>query len=66
MTCAETIDLLTEYPIEMRWVQVFGDRIETGVFGLPDGSFARTSCDAEWGNDRSAGRDVDRRMTHAF
>ena len=53
-----------EYPIEMRWVTVFPDRIETEVFGLPDETFARLSYVAEWGNDWSAGRDVDRRMTH--
>lgn len=57
---------LVEYPIEMRWVRVFADRIETEVFGLPDESFACLSYVAEWGNDWSAGRDVDRRMTHRF
>jgi len=57
---------LVEYPIEMRWVRVFGDRIETEVFGLGDKSFAEQSYVAEWGNDWSAGRDVDRRMTHRF
>jgi len=57
---------LVEYPIEMRWVRVFPDRIETEVFGLPDESLGRLAYVPEWGNDWTAGRDVDRRMTHWF
>ncbi len=57
---------LVEYPIEMRWVDVFPDRIETKVFGLPDKAFARESYVEEWHNDWPAGRDVDRCMTHRF
>jgi len=57
---------LVEYPVEMRWVQVFPDRIEMEVFGLPNEEFAQQSYVKEWGNDWSAGREVDRRMTHRF
>ena len=57
---------LVEYPIEMREVRVFDDRLETEVFGPADGSYAEQSYVAEWGNDWSAGRDEDRSMTHHF
>lgn len=57
---------LVQYPVEMRWVEVFPDRIETEVFGLPNEDFAQQSYVKEWGNDWSAGREVDRCMTHRF
>jgi len=57
---------LAEYPIEMREVRVFDDRLETEVFGPADGSFAEQSYVADWGNDWSRGRDEDRSMTHHF
>lgn len=62
---SQTAELIG-YPIEMRLVRVFPDRLETEVFPLPDAGIAEAAFVPEWGNDWVAGRDVDRRMTHVF